>query len=165
VDEAHHATAAPGGGVIDIRRCRISEIMAAPNLSELVAAYSEECSLPELGSAEPQFDIYMSLDASGFFHPIAAFDDERIVGFIFPIVAKLPHYGVRAATIESFYVLKEYRAANVGLKLLAMAKEHARELGAKAMILSAPIGGVLSRLLDSLPDCRRSNAAYVTALA
>lgn len=150
--------------MLTIRRCTVADIMAAPNLADLLAEYEAECSLPELGPASPQFDIYLGMHAAGFLHPIAAFDDERLCGFIFPIVAKLPHYGVRVATIESFFVMKADREKNIGLKLIDVVRALGRELGAKAVIYSAPVGSQLSQLFALSKAHRHSNNTFVEAL-
>lgn len=148
-----------------VRRCTVAELEAAPNLAEVLDAYARESSMPELGRPNPQVATYRALEASGMFHPIAAFEDEKLVGFILPIVVALPHYGVVAATIESFFVLKAVRKQGVGLRLLRFAERTARDLGAKALLLSAPVGGALARMLAIRKSYRHSNDVYVKALA
>ena len=90
--------------MIEIRRCTVAQIEAAPNLAAVLAEYAAESSQAELGPVRPQFATYWGLEATGFFHPIGAFEGERLAGFILPIVIALPHYGVLAATVESFFV-------------------------------------------------------------
>jgi len=150
--------------MLTVRRCTIAEIMAAPNLAGVLAEYSAECSLAELGEATPQFDIYKALESSGFFQPIAAFNDDNLVGFVGPIVGKLPHYGVIAATIESIFVLREFRKDGVGDKLMYAAREYAIERGAKAVIYSAPVGSQLSMMLQLSKRHRHSNNVFVEGL-
>ena len=120
--------------------------------------------MKELGPARAQVEIYRALEASGLFHPIAAFEGDRLLGFILPIVVVLPHYGVVAATIESFFVPKAVRKQGIGLRLLAMAEALARELGAKALLLSAPVTGSMGRVLAA-KGFRHSNDVFVKALA
>jgi GNAT superfamily N-acetyltransferase len=149
---------------IRVRRCTVAELEAAPNLAELLAEYAAESSLPELGPACAQVETYRVMEASGFFHPIGAFDGERLVGFILPIVITLPHYGVLAATVESFFVPKAERSKGVGLRLLKHAEDLATGLGAKALIVSAPAFGALSSMLARKKSYRLSNEAFVRAL-
>lgn len=149
---------------MEIRRCTVAELVAAPNLTDVLDEYARECAIPEIGQAQAQIATYYTLEAAGVFHPIAAFEGEQLAGFILPIVVELPHYGVLAATVESYFVPKAYRPANFGLKLLAAAEELARERGAKALLVSAPVGGALARLMPHL-DYRHSNEVYVRALA
>lgn len=151
--------------MVEIRTCTVAEIEAAPNIAEVLAEYARDSSLPELGQGQAQFDAYRALEASGMFHPIGAFDSRRIVGFILPIVVKLPHYGVVAATVESFFVPLACRSKGLGLKLLAFAEDLARRLGAKALLISAPIGSRLAQVLARRKRYRHSNNTFVVALA
>lgn len=150
---------------MQITRTTVAELEAAPNLIEVLAEYARESSLPELGPACPQIETYRALEAAGVFHPIAAFDEGRLVGFIMPIVVALPHYGVVAATVESFFVPATERKKGIGLRLLTEAEHLAKSLGAKALLLSAPVGSVLSDVLAGSKRYRHSNNAFIKALA
>ena len=147
-----------------VRRCTIAELEAAPNLDEVLAEYATESSIPELGPARAQAEIYRAMESAGFLHPIAAFYESRLVGIILPIVITLPHYGVVAATVESFFVPASERKKGVGLELLARAKQVATELGAKALLLSAPVDSVLDATMRMSKSFRHSNNVYVVAL-
>ncbi len=149
--------------MMEIRPCTVAELEAAPNLAAVLAEYAAESSMPELGEPVPQMDAYRRLEAGGYFHPIAAFENGLLAGFILPIVIRLPHYGVFAATVESFFVPRAERKKGLGLRLLLAAEELAHNLGAKALLLSAPTGGALARVLPRLPY-RHSNDVYVRAL-
>lgn len=148
----------------EIRRCTVTELAAAPNIAAVLAEYARESSLAELGATSPQWDTYRALEAAGVFYPIAAFEGARLCGFILPIVVALPHYGVLAATIESFFVPRAERHKNIGIKLLHVAEDLARSLGAKALLLSSPVGGALSRVVPAM-GYRHSNEVFLKALA
>jgi GNAT superfamily N-acetyltransferase len=147
-----------------VRRCTVAELEAAPNLPELLAEYARESSMRELGDPCPQVDTYRRLESAGVFYPIAAFEGECVAGFILPIVVALPHYGAVAATVESFFVPRAKRAKGLGLRLLAEAEALARDLGAKALLLSAPVGGTLARALHRKRAYRHSNDVFVRPL-
>jgi GNAT superfamily N-acetyltransferase len=151
--------------VAEIRRCTIAELEAAPNLVAVLREYASESGMPELGEPSAQVDTYRKLEAAGVFHPVGAFDGDRLVGFILPIVVVLPHYGVLAATIESYFVLQAERQKGIGLRLLAFAEDLARGLGAKALLLSAPVEGALAHAMRRHKQYRRSNDVFVRALA
>lgn len=151
--------------MIDIRPCAIAEIASAPNLGDLLAEYARESSLPELGSTQPQIATYHALESAGVLHPIGAFEGDRLVGFILPLVTVLPHYGVFAGVVESFFVPRAERKRGIGLRLLHKAESLARDLGAKALLLSAPTGGDLAKGMGSWKSYRRSNDVFVKALA
>lgn len=159
--------------LIEIRRCTVAELDAAPNLEWLMAEYADESSLEEIGKPEPQRAVYYALEKAGILFAIGAFDGAELVGFILPIVAAPPHYGVLVATIESFFVAKMHRtrgvgpdgARSVGTGLRDAAADLGRELGAKALLTVAPAGGVLSRVLAADKRCRLSNEVYIEALS
>jgi GNAT superfamily N-acetyltransferase len=150
--------------MIDIHRCTIAEIEAAPNLAEVLAEYARESSIQEMGPASAQFETYRALEATGMFHPIGAFENGRLVGFIFPIVVVLPHYGVLAATVESFFVPQADRKKGIGLFLIHQAEVLAKGLGAKALLFSAPAGGSLAQVLPGR-GYRHSNNVFVKGMA
>lgn len=149
---------------MDVRRCTVAELEAAPNLFEVLEEYAREAATPELGPAQAQIETYRAMDASGMFHPIAALEDGMLAGFILPVVVVLPHYGVVAATVESFFVPKAERKRGIGLRLLACAEELAREFGAKALLLTAPAGGVLAKVMPGR-GYRHSGEVFVRSLA
>lgn len=151
--------------MVDVRRCSIADWEAAPNWHALLAAYAAEAATPELGPISPQMDMYRAGEAAGMLHPVGAFDGDLLVGFILSAVIVLPHYGVLAATVESFFVAPADRKRGVGLSLLGHAEGVARELGAKALLLSAPAGGVLSRVMCAHRAYRHNSETFVRALA
>lgn len=150
---------------IEVRPCSIAEMAAAPNIGALLFAYAHESSVPELGAPRAQVHTYRKLEAAGVLHPLGAFNDSELVGFLLLLVTVLPHYGVPAATTESFFVLPEVRKHGVGLQLLAHAEARARDLGAKAVLVSSPAGSALDRVLSSKKEYRCSNIVHVKALA
>lgn len=150
--------------MVEIRRCSVAEIESAPDLDEALAGYASESSLPEIGAACPQFDTYYKLEAAGMLHAVGAFVDGHLQGGILLLVTVLPHYGVPAATTESFFVVKEARRLGLGLQLLTHAEEIAREMGAKALLVSAPTGGSLARVMPAMGSYRHSNQVFVRAL-
>lgn len=151
--------------MVDIRRCTVAELEAAPNLDVVLSAYASESAMSELGEPNPQVDIYRKLEAAGVLFPIAAFDGARLVGFILVLVCVLPHYGAFAATSESFFVLQEERKHGVGMGLLATAETLARGMGARALLITAPEGSQLAEAMAGLKRYRHSNDVFVTSLA
>ena len=152
---------------MDIRRCTVAQIEAAPNLGQLLAQYADECAMPELGPAVPQFESYRAMEAAGFMHPIAAFDGDNIVGLVLPVVVRLPHYGVIAATVESIYATPEARSSGVGKWLRHLARDLAHELGAKSVLWTAPVGSEFADVLVAEAKrgrTRMSNFTFVEAL-
>lgn len=147
-----------------VRLSNIAEIEHAPNAQAFHDAYAAESRMPEIGEPCAQFDIYRAMEARGALHIIAAFDEAQLAGMIFLLISRLPHYGIVTSVVESFFVPVPYRKKGVGLQLLALAEEHSAELGAKAMLVSAPTNSVLSTLLSKSKNYRPSNDVYVRAL-
>ncbi len=148
-----------------IRRTTMAEFEAAPNLAQLLAEYGQHSGVPELGTPKAQFATYRALEATGMFHLVGAWDGERLAGFIAPIVLVLPHYGVVAATVESFFVPQAERRRGLGMRLLRHAERLAKELGAKGVLVSAPAGSALAKVMKRHRPYRMSNEVFVRALA
>lgn len=151
--------------MVDVRRCTIADLAAAPNIDAVLAAYAAEGALPEIGAPNPQVETYYAMEKANVLHAIGAFDGDRLLGFILPIVIALPHYGVVTATVESFFVAEAERKHGIGLRLLRAAEDLVRLLGAKAMLVSAPVDGALAHGLHFSKAYRHSNEVFVRALA
>ncbi|WP_110995386.1 GNAT family N-acetyltransferase [Pseudomonas sichuanensis] len=146
-----------------IRRCTVAEIEQAGALPELLAAYGDESRIPEFGEVEANFGAYRAMEASGALHVVGVFAP-GLVGLASMLVYGLPHYaGRRICTMESFFVDPAHRAGGTGLKLLRAAERCAADLGATAMMVSAPAGG---RLAEVLPRSgyRETNRVFLRAL-
>jgi len=134
-------------GQIAITSCTVDEFAQARNLDVLFAAYQRESSIPGLGPCNVQLDKYRQLEAAGALHTFVAYRGPDLVGFLSMIVTVLPHYGALVATTESFFVAEDARAGGTGMKLLRRAEDHARGLGAVGLLVSAPHGGRLAKIM------------------
>lgn len=147
-----------------IRPCTVAEIEQSETLPELLAAYGRESSIHELGQSAPCMQTYRQMAAAGVFHAIGAFSPE-LVGVATLIVYGLPHYaGRRIASMESIFVAPDARRFGTGLKLLRAAEQCAHELGAMALIVSAPVGGRLAELLPRTSGYRETNRVFTKGL-
>lgn len=149
---------------IEIRRCKVSDIEAAPNLEALLAEYGAESSLPEIGPAAAQFPMYRHLETAGMLHAIGAFQGDELVGFVCVLVSVLPHYGRTVATSESLFVTAPARSTGAGMRLLRNAEDVAREHGASAFLLSAPVDSQLEKVMRGTHSYRPSNSVFVKEL-
>lgn len=149
---------------ITIRACSVEEIEQAGALPMLLEAYARESSIPELGEVSADMDTYRDFEARGAMHTIGAFAPE-LVGVATVLVYGLPHYaGRRIAAMESLFVLPEARRNGTGTRLLQAAKDLARELGAPALLVSAPVGGRLDKVLQRTASCRETNHIFLVDL-
>jgi histone acetyltransferase (RNA polymerase elongator complex component) len=152
--------------MIAIKPITCDDMEHSPRLGELIAEYSAESNIPELAKHQTgvRVDIYRALEAAGVARMLGAYDDDELVGFLLMIVSDLPHYGVRAATTESYFVQAVHRSGGAGLKLLHEAERIAQEAGAVGLLVSAPTGSRLDQVLPHV-GYKRTNEVYFRELA
>ncbi len=149
---------------ITIRACSVEEIEQAGALEILLEAYAQESSIPELGEASADMDTYRDFEARGAMHTIGAFAPE-LVGVATVLIYGLPHYaGRRIASMESLFVLPSARRNGTGMRLLQAAKDLARDFGAPGLLVSAPVGSRLDKVLQRTADCRETNHIFLMGL-
>jgi len=147
-----------------IRHCTVAEIEQSGALPELLAAYGDESSIPEIGQPSPCMETYRGMAASGVLHFVGAFSPE-LVGVVSVLVFGLPHYaGRRVASIESFFVAPHARHGGTGIRLLRSAEELARGLGAQALMVSAPVGSRLAKVMTRTAGYRPTNQVFTRGL-
>lgn len=143
---------------------RFADFEAHPDTPALVAEYAEESAIPELGGANPQWEMYRRMEEMGAVRMLAAFRGEALVGCLVLIVSVVPHFGLTIASTESIFVARAARKTGAGLKLLHEAERLARESGAVGLFVSAPSGGQLAQVLDRLKSWRETNRVFFKRL-
>lgn len=161
----HDANQSNAIAVIDVRRCTVAELEAAPNLFEVLNEYEAESPVPELGVARPDIEAYRRLERLERLYPIGAFDGEMLSGFALPISANVPHFSKLIVTSESFFVVKADRKRGIGMRLLAALEDVAYTVGARGLFISAPTGSVLAQVMHKLKRYRHSNEVFVMGFA
>ena len=148
---------------MEIRECSIAEVESAKILDLLLSSYGEESSMPELGKPDACFATYRAMEASGSLRIIGAFNPD-LVGVAFLLVYGLPHYAGRlVGTLESFFVLPSERQRGAGMKLLRAAEDMARDMGAVALMVGAPVGSRLDTVMQH-SIYRPTNRVFTRAL-
>jgi len=149
-----------------IAHCTVADIEAAPNIGKLLAEYTAEAGIPELGAPAAQFDTYRLLESTGALRVIGAFRDEQLAGFVTVLLSTLPHFGKRAAVVESLFVSPAARdlGYGVGGALMREAESYAREQGAEAILYSTPAGGSLEKALMRREPYRATNTIFFRSL-
>lgn len=150
---------------IDIRCCSFHDLESAKNFQDLTAEYAQESGLDGLPPPTAHLETYRGMEAAGVLHVLCAYCGEDIVGFVLMVTAVIPHYGVRIATTESFFVASAHRKSGAGLQLLAAAEQLAKDRGAFGLFVSAPIDGRLADVLDARKDYRETNRVFFRSLA
>lgn len=130
-----------------VRQCAVADILQAPNIDLIAEEYAIESSIKGMPHPVGKMGMYYQLEALGVLRAFGAFVDDLPVGFITVLSTTMPHYGVYLSVSESFFVMKAHRKTGAGLRLLRMAEDCARDIGAPGLLVSAPYGGVLADVL------------------
>lgn len=135
-----------------IKKSSIAELESSRNIQQILDEYAAEASPNIKGLPRPfaKVDTYKHLESIDAIHTMAAFVDDLLVGYIIILAPIMPHYSIRIAVSESFFVLKEHRKTGAGLKLLYAAEQWAEEAGAIGMLVSSPVGGDLAEVLPRI---------------
>lgn len=144
---------------ITIRPCRIEEIQNAPNIAFLMEEYVSESHNAELPDPDAQWELYKQLEINGSLVAFCALSGDDLVGFMTVITTKMPHHPSPISMTESIFVSKDYRNGGTGLKLIKCAEAHARNSGSNCLIVSAPYGGSLAKVMPRL-GYRQSNVSF-----
>lgn len=82
---------------------------------------------------------------------IVALEGEVLVGFSCIRLIKHPHYvNATIASMDAIYLEPSSRKGGAGLKLLNEARAYAHDCGAESLIMSAPYGSRLAKMLRVL---------------
>lgn len=126
--------------MFEIRELTYRELEASQGFAEVVEEYLQETSNPAIGGATVQPERYEELDALGTLKCIGAFADGLLVGLVGILFSRSQHYAFPIASIESFYLCKDYRKGTNGLRLIRAAKELVKKEGAPGLVFMAPPG-------------------------
>ena len=148
----------------DIRHVSYSGILEADSSAQLIAEYSAECSIPEIGTPNPQKALYDRMESSGFMDCLGVFDHNVLVGFATILFYVLPHYGKKIASVESLFVAQSHRRNGTGSQLMQSIEQAATANGCVIVLYSAPTGGQLERVLGARKNCRRTNSVFTRNL-
>lgn len=149
---------------VTVRLCTYSDVEAAPAFGVMLDEYGEEASVSASWRPNPQGDTYRALEDAGALHVLGAYEGDVLVGFLSIITSVLPHFGIKTSVTESFFVTPAARKTGAGLRLLHEAEALARKLGARGLLVSAPVGGVLDHVMACSDTYRPSNRVYFREL-
>lgn len=136
-----------------------------PEVQVLIKQYAEECAIAGLPDPSYKFELYQSLYNMKLLRIVVAkTDEDQIVGFVCVLGSTLPHYGIPIATVESFFVGKQYRKTGAGIRLRIWAERIAREFNSPGLLICCPIDGSLDNYLSKCKDYRVTNKVYFKRL-
>ena len=148
-----------------IKSLSVDEIAQDPSLPGLFAAYAWESAIDGMPSYNPQIDYYRQMESLNLMRLFGAYHDDTLAGFLCMVISFVPHYGVKIASTESFFVAAEYRKSGAGLSLLRAAEDASKALGAVGFFVSAPAGGKLATVMDAMPAYQETNRVFFRGLA
>lgn len=147
-----------------IKQVTADELSGDPKFMGLIAEYADESAIEGMPEPDYQLGMYKHLELLGHFHMFAAYVEGELIGFLTMVDTVLPHYGKRVATVESYFVAKAHRKGGPGLDLLRAAEWLAKALGAVGILLSAPRGGKLARVMPKA-KYKHTNEVFFKELA
>lgn len=84
---------------------------------------------------DPDCEYYSVLQDKGFLHIVTAREGDRLVGYYASIVRNHPHYrSTLFGMVDLYFILPEFRKAQVGLELFGFMEKSMRQLGVKSLI-------------------------------
>jgi GNAT superfamily N-acetyltransferase len=136
--------------MLQIMDTTFDTVSGQPTFDALLSEYADECRLKDLPEPACQRDVYRAMEKAGIMCTMAAFNDKALIGFSTILISVLPHYGVLMATTESLFVHPDHRSSGAGLQLIHRAENLAIDRGAAGLLVTAPVGGTLSKVLPRL---------------
>lgn len=148
-----------------VQTITFDEFFAHPCAPELLDAYALESAIDGLPRPSPDVDAYRMMESTGAAVLLAAMDGDVLIGFISLLVYRNPHYSALLAVAESYFVAPAARSTGAGLALREAAERLATERGAVGLLISAPAGGRLARVMERAAGYRETNRAFFKRLA
>lgn len=150
--------------IVEIRRISYAEILDSPRAPALLMEYSAECSIPDIGTIDPQRETYAKMEATGLMDSFGVFESGELVGFATILIFVLPHYGRRIANVESLFLQSRSRGAISG-KLMSHIEAFAKERQCAGVLYNARAGSRLERFLSAIPKYKRTNSVFLWSVA
>ena len=130
-----------------IKQVTCNELSGDDKFNELISEYEQESLVDGFPKADLQLNMYRMMELTGNLHVIAAYIGGELVGFLTLVVNVLPHSGKSFGTVESYFVAQAHRKHGPGLDLLRAAEWLAEACGAVGLLVTAPKGGKLARVM------------------
>lgn len=143
-----------------IKRCTVHELESTPNFPALLEEYAQESKLDGMPHPKAKIETYRVLEAKGALVVFGAYVDGILCGFATVLSYELQHYSAPASVSESIFVSEPYRKTGVGLDLIRAAKQQAQSRNSFVLLMSAPTGSALERLLAHSKDCVETNKVF-----
>ena len=133
-----------------IHPIHVDDLQNDPHMTELLEAYAAESSLGVMPAFNPNWELYHHLEKAECLYAAGAYVDDQMVGFSSMLITQNPHYSVNVATVESLFVMPEFRDNGLGLKLIYDLRRVAKKRGAAVLFASAPTQSQLAQVFHSM---------------
>jgi len=148
---------------VEYRPITFDQLESDASWPDMFAEYAQECRIAGMPPCDYQRDMYRLMDSQGIMQLIGAYVGDNLVGFCNLLVTRLPHYGRLVGTMESMFVSKDWRKSGAGIGLVREAERVSAKAGAVAVLMTAPAGGSMERLMPMV-GYRHTNTVYFKAL-
>jgi GNAT superfamily N-acetyltransferase len=99
----------------------------------------------------PAWNKYVELEINHSLHVMAARADGKLIGFFFNFICHHLHYAdLRCATVDTFYLLPEFRQGRIGLNLFVENEKMLKELGVQEITVAIPAQEMLDKVMKRL---------------
>lgn len=137
--------------MIKIKTCTIEDIVSSYLYDNMILEYESECKNKNVNvDTLPNIDKYKAVESAGVLLCFGVYNDDTLVGFCIVIISEMLHYSQLATTVESQFILKEYRRFGTARKMYDFVERECIRRGSKAMFMSAPIGSALDKISKSI---------------
>lgn len=142
--------------------CLSRELFDDPRFAEVSGAYETVGALGKASVMRKSYERLEDMKLATFFAVRDGAD--KLQGFGVVVFSKSLHYGKLLAYADTLFVMPEARKSGVGARLMRAMRDSSRAKGAVALVMNAPCGGVLDKLLGTLSERSRVIHAYNTYL-
>lgn len=146
--------------MLEIRELTYQELEQSPGFEETVTEYAAETANEAIGTPKIQRSRYRELSSLGKIQCLGAFEGDKVVGLAVVFFSQSQHYPFPIASIESFYLRKDYRKGGNGLGLLHAVKHMVKAEGAPGLVFMAPPGSTYAALCAKLGMTHTHNAYW-----
>lgn len=142
---AHSAQNTSHNECMKIVRSTVSEIFDSPLFDELAGEYRNFSGHASLTGA-PDRKTYEELESVGYLKASAAYNGERLIGFVAVVITPSLHNSKLIAIVDTLFLTEAARTGYNGVKLIGEARALAKEFRAAGIRYSAPVGSRLEKL-------------------
>ena len=133
--------------MLSIAKVSFKELENDTDFPALTIEYAHESAINGLPPPTAKLPTYRTLNENGLLTVFVARDEGRLAGFIMVLFHEIPHYSIRLAMTESYFVFGHMRSTGAGDRLREAAEQFSEEAGAPGYFISSPVDGPLVTIL------------------